>query len=64
LENALRKVRLKSLNYVHIYESSSDISLSSCASCPEAVFDHVLQKLLSFFDKTKSIDSVLEKAIN
>jgi 4-hydroxy-3-methylbut-2-en-1-yl diphosphate reductase len=36
-----------------------DIILTSGASCPDSVLDRVLQKLLSFFRNTRSIESVL-----
>lgn len=38
-----------------------DIILTSGASCPDAVFDRVLQKLLSCFENTRSIESVLSE---
>ena len=38
-----------------------DIALSSGASCPDAVMDEVLIRVLSFFEKTQSLDRVLER---
>ena len=40
-----------------------DIILTSGASCPDSMVDDVLQRLLSFFSNTKSIDEVVEEAI-
>ncbi len=36
------------------------IILTSGASCPDAILDEVLQKILSYFPGTKKIDEALE----
>jgi 4-hydroxy-3-methylbut-2-enyl diphosphate reductase len=38
----------------------TDIILTSGASCPDAILDEVLQKILSFFPNAKSIDEALQ----
>jgi 4-hydroxy-3-methylbut-2-enyl diphosphate reductase len=40
-----------------------DIILTSGASCPDSIIDRVIQKFLSFFENTKSLESVLEQVI-
>ncbi len=37
-----------------------DVALSSGASCPDAVMDEVLIRVLSFFEKTQPLDRVLQ----
>lgn len=39
---------------------STEIILTSGASCPDAILDEVLQKIVSFFPEAKSIDEALE----
>lgn len=56
---------LKSKNIVHhssfLSKLPKTIILSSGASCPDATVDRVLQKILSFYKHTKSVDEVLKQ---
>ncbi|WP_107038217.1 4-hydroxy-3-methylbut-2-enyl diphosphate reductase [Brumimicrobium mesophilum] len=53
----------KSTNYLP-KKSIVDIILTSGASCPDAVVDRVLHKLLSYYSDTKSIEEALADAAN
>ncbi len=44
-------------------KSELNIILTSGASCPDAVVERVMMKLLSFFEKTKSSDEVMQEVI-
>lgn len=44
-------------------KESVDIILTSGASCPDAVVDQVLQKILSFFNGAKDLDTVLAEVL-
>ncbi len=56
---------LKSKKMVHhssfLSQLPKTIILSSGASCPDATVDRVLQKILSFYKHTKSVDEVLKQ---
>ena len=54
----------KRILQTHNYLPEKDklkIILTSGASCPDAIVDKVLQKLLSYFEGTRTIESVLEE---
>ena len=55
-----KKAELITRNYIPS-KFPVDIILTSGASCPDSVVDQVIQKLISFFDNKKSVDSVLEQ---
>jgi 4-hydroxy-3-methylbut-2-enyl diphosphate reductase len=60
--NLNEKIELVTENYIPS-KNPVDIILTSGASCPDAVVDEVLQKLLAFFDDVKSMDEVMEEII-
>ena len=57
------KIEITSNNFLP-KTNSVDIILTSGASCPDSIVDKVLQKILSFFDNTKTFDKVLEEVIS
>src|SRR5690554_8217979 len=53
-----KKVVKKSTDFIPSHEVV-DIVLTSGASCPDAVVDRVLHKLLDYFNETKTVKEVL-----
>lgn len=60
--NLNEKAEMSTENYLPA-KNPVNIILTSGASCPDAVVDDVLQKLLTFFEDTKNMDEVLEEVI-
>ncbi|TVR38827.1 MAG: 4-hydroxy-3-methylbut-2-enyl diphosphate reductase [Cryomorphaceae bacterium] len=60
--NYLEKIKLRTENYLPDHRPVT-IILTSGASCPDAVVDRVLHKVLSYFEDTREIDSVVEEAL-
>ncbi len=58
-----KKIRKISENYIP-QKNPVDIILTSGASCPDAVVDQVLQKILSFFSNTKTMEEVLSEFLS
>jgi len=56
------KREIETENFLPI-KKTVDIILTSGASCPDAVVDQVLQKILSFFDEVKDMETVLEEVL-
>lgn len=54
-----QKVVIESTNYLP--PARARIILTSGASCPDATVDRVIQKILGYFENTKSIDDVLNQ---
>jgi 4-hydroxy-3-methylbut-2-enyl diphosphate reductase len=60
--NLIEKTEVLTDNYLPA-KNPLDVILTSGASCPDAVVDQVMQKLLTFFNYTKNIDEVLANII-
>ncbi len=60
--NYHKQVLLTSENFLPAVEPV-DIMLTSGASCPDAVVDEVLQRIVSFFPQAKSIEEVMKKIV-
>jgi 4-hydroxy-3-methylbut-2-enyl diphosphate reductase len=58
--NFREQKKLSSENYIP-QKTPIDIIITSGASCPDAVVEEVLFKLLSYFENTVSIESVMDK---
>ena len=54
---------LSSENYLP-HKEIVNIILTSGASCPDTVVDNILNKLVSYFTNTKSVEKVLEELVN
>ena len=76
ISSAEKIISKKSINHYNLKEKREivtndylpgtnpvDIILTSGASCPDSIVDQVLQKLLSFFENTKTFEEVLEEII-
>jgi len=50
-------------NYLSSNDGEMKIILTSGASCPDAVVERVMFRMLSFFEKTKTIEKVMEEVI-
>jgi len=50
---------LISENWIPDHESPLKVALTSGASCPDALVDEVLLKILDFFEETRSVEEVL-----
>jgi 4-hydroxy-3-methylbut-2-enyl diphosphate reductase len=58
--NLAKKEEVITKNYLPV-KNPINIILTSGASCPDAVVDEVLQKILSFYSGVKDMDEVLEE---
>ncbi len=56
------KQEINKINYLP-RKNPVDIILTSGASCPDAVVDRILQKILSFFNNTRNIEEVITEEI-
>jgi len=58
--NQWEKEMKQTKNWLPVEKENIRIALTSGASCPDVLVDEVLLKILSFYEKTRNLDKVLE----